>query len=210
LSFIGPVKETLPAAEVYEAVDRYPADLHQAPVERLKNDFRILHAMLYPIVYYPADGRLYYFEEITVRIELQPGPEILLRRQPTRNKAQYLKHLVDNPRTVASYEDAEVAARSNLYGDSLLNPLADFQYVIITSSALSDSAFVDLVANKQSRGVTATLVTTEWIYANYSGDRPDGGSDNQTRIRNFVIDAYASWGTEYVLLGGGADIVPPR
>ncbi|MCK4597699.1 hypothetical protein KAU04_06645, partial [bacterium] len=39
-------------------------------------------------------------------------------------------------------------------------------------------------------------------YANYSG------SDNQERIRNFVIDAHSTWGTTYFLIGGEDGTVP--
>ncbi|GAH37823.1 unnamed protein product, partial [marine sediment metagenome] len=82
-------------------------------------------------------------------------------------------------------------------------------YVIITNEALEATPgpnnFQALRDNKISRGITATIVTTEWIYANYSGSRPDGGEDSQTRIRNFIIDAYNTWGTTYVLLGGDGD-----
>jgi peptidase C25-like protein/thrombospondin type 3 repeat protein len=92
---------------------------------------------------------------------------------------------------------------------TVVDPAESFQYVIITSDALKNAGgaytFQDLIASKQAKGLTATIVTTEWIYSNYSGARPSGGSDNQTQIRNFIIDAYNNWETEYVLLGGDAD-----
>ena len=66
-----------------------------------------------------------------------------------------------------------------------------------------------LADHKISRGLTAVVATTEQIYLNYDGTRPDGGTDNQTRIRNFIIDAYSSWSTEFVLLGGDADREEP-
>jgi hypothetical protein len=47
-----------------------------------------------------------------------------------------------------------------------------------------------------------TVVTTEYIYANY------GGSTHQQEIRNFVIDAYNSWGTMYFLMAGQPSTVP--
>ncbi len=81
--------------------------------------------------------------------------------------------------------------------------------MIITNEALKNASsqytFDDLVNHRISRGLSATIVTTEWIYANYDGTRPDETSDDQTRIRNFIIDAYCNWGTTYVLLGGDGD-----
>lgn len=52
------------------------------------------------------------------------------------------------------------------------------------------------------RGLSDTVVTTEYIYANYAG------STNQAKIRAFVIDAYTNWGTMYFLLGGETTSVP--
>ena len=59
-------------------------------------------------------------------------------------------------------------------------------------------------------GITAGIVATDWILANYDGTKPGGGADDATRIRNFLMDAYQTWGTEYALLGGNKDIVPAR
>ena len=100
---------------------------------------------------------------------------------------------------------------------SAVDPAESYQYVIITNEALAAAnvedpdipgdvsgnySFQDLMNSKIARGVTATIVTTEWIYANYDGTRPDGGIDNATAIRNFIIDAYTNWETDYILLGG--------
>jgi len=85
----------------------------------------------------------------------------------------------------------------------------DYEYVIITDQELFNARgeynFQDLRDHKMARGVSTTIVTTEWIYPRYSGTRPDGEEDNPTRIRNFIIDAYQTWGTKYVLLGGDGD-----
>ena len=50
------------------------------------------------------------------------------------------------------------------------------------------------------------MVTTNYIYANYSG------RDNPEKIRNFIIDANTNWGTIWVLLGGDPsnNIIPIR
>jgi hypothetical protein len=78
-------------------------------------------------------------------------------------------------------------------------------------AGISDSySFQALCDSKIARGISAGIVATDWIYANYDGTKPSGGSDNQTRIRNFLIDAYETWDTEYALLGGDKDIIPPR
>lgn len=91
---------------------------------------------------------------------------------------------------------------------------ADYKYIAITNSSLAGISdpysFQALCDSKTARGITAGIVTTEWIYANYDGTKPAGGTDNATKIRNFLIDAYDTWGTEYALLGGDKDIIPVR
>jgi len=93
-------------------------------------------------------------------------------------------------------------------------PIGQFDYVVITSTDLLQTPppynFQALCAARNRDGFSATNVTTDWIYANYSGVRPDGGSDCQTCIRNFIIDAHQNWGTRFVLLGGGASRIPTR
>ena len=107
-------------------------------------------------------------------------------------------------------------ARALASGASLLPP-GQVDYVVITSMALLQTPppynFQALCAARNYDGLTTTNVTVEWIYANYPGTRPDGGTDNATQIRNFIIDAHQNWGTRFVLLGGAAYnpiIIPAR
>ncbi|MDP8236584.1 MAG: C25 family cysteine peptidase, partial [Candidatus Erginobacter occultus] len=104
------------------------------------------------------------------------------------------------------------------------SPLATYNYVIITNEAMK-TAFQALATHKSGQGYSARIVTTDtdWdgdgaadggIYGHFPGTRPDGGTDNATRIREFVQYAYSNWSTEYVVLGGDADgdgpIIPHR
>jgi hypothetical protein len=104
-----------------------------------------------------------------------------------------------------------------LGGGSPLPSSNRYDYVVITSQSLLQTPppfnFQELCAARSRGGLAATNVTVEWIYANYAGTRPDGGTDNATRVRGFIADARANWGTRYVLLGGTAYspvIVPAR
>jgi hypothetical protein len=89
-----------------------------------------------------------------------------------------------------------------------VGPDDDYKYVVITNEALADSTadcnFQTLCNVKASRGISSCIVTTEDINSYYTG------VDFQEKIRNFVLDAYQQWGTEYVLLGGNETIIPPR
>ncbi len=208
LSFIGPGEPTPPAPRIYSASNPFPGVLNSDPMTQGKRGFRIIVLSLFPVEYIPSEGRLSYYENMTVKVNTEPAPVPLRRRAFKKADKTYMRKMVDNPQTVDTYPEGVPAETS--FPESRLDPADSYQYVIITSETLGDSEFTRLVENKQARGITTTIKTTEWIYQNYEGTRPDGGEDNQTRIRNFIIDAYENWGTEYFLLGGSSDIVPPR
>ncbi|MBM4130275.1 hypothetical protein FJ250_04515, partial [bacterium] len=76
--------------------------------------------------------------------------------------------------------------------------------LIITNAALAP-AFQTLADYRTARGLPTVVATREYIVANHRQ-----GSDLQETIRFYIQDAYAKWGIDYVLLGGDADILPPR
>jgi archaellum component FlaG (FlaF/FlaG flagellin family) len=223
LSYEGPVEPTPPRFEVYDSSAPFPGKLYSDDMVQSKSGYRILLVNLHPVEYIPASGQISYYQSLTVEAKLKAAAKADDGVQNAGLLAQHgegLRQTADNPEAIESY----AAALSSFTGSSLLDP-GDYEYVIITSQALKDTSgpnnFQALRDEKISRNITATIVTTEWIYTNYSGTRPDGGEDNQTRIRNFIIDAYNTWGTVYVLLGGdgdgddvggesGDDIIPAR
>lgn len=87
-------------------------------------------------------------------------------------------------------------------------------YIIITNEAMKNAGvypnFQTLLFHRLARGMRGAIVTTEQIDAEYDGIRPDGGVDLQTKIRQFIKDAYDNWETDYVLLGGDEYVIPPR
>jgi hypothetical protein len=223
LSYEGSVNVTAPEPDVYDSSAPFPGKLYSGDTIQNKSGYRILLVNLHPVEYIPEQKQLFYYESLTIEITLRPAATAQGGWQSVRHLAQdedMVREMVDNPETIKSYR----VASPSFEKPSLLAP-GDYEYVIITSEALNATPgpdnFQALRDEKISRGITATIVTTEWIYANYAGTRPDGGEDNQTRIRNFIIDAYYNWGTKYVLLGGdgdgadvggesGDDIIPPR
>jgi hypothetical protein len=78
------------------------------------------------------------------------------------------------------------------------------RYLIITPAALQ-AAFQPLADWKTRRGVPATIRTFEWILS-----RTRQGMDRAETLRNFLVEAYALWGVEYVLIGGDSDVIPSR
>jgi len=198
---------TPPDERIYNSHFPFPAMANSDFLTQSKRGYRILILNLYPVSYVPAEGRLSYFENMTVEVEIgratTTGGELPLKYSAEDRKE--IASIVDNPETIDTYPQQ---SSEPLLGESLQNPPSSYQYVIITNEALKNSSVTDnwgaLMAYKNSRGITTNIVTTEWIYANYSG------VDNPEKIRNFIKDAYTNWGTEYVLLGGYSGIIPPR
>ncbi|MDP8235983.1 MAG: C25 family cysteine peptidase [Candidatus Erginobacter occultus] len=87
-------------------------------------------------------------------------------------------------------------------------------YIIITNEAFKNAEvypnFQTLIFYRLAQGMRGGIITVEEIDNEYDGIRPDAGVDLQTKIREFVYDAYYYWGTEYVLLGGNSAVIPPR
>ncbi|MFC1849082.1 C25 family cysteine peptidase [candidate division CSSED10-310 bacterium] len=77
------------------------------------------------------------------------------------------------------------------------------QYLIITSDNLSES-FMPFKEWKLKKGLTTEIKTMSWILNSFSGEDP------AEKVRNCIIEAYTSWNTRYVLLGGDSNVVPIR
>ncbi|MEI8243443.1 MAG: C25 family cysteine peptidase [bacterium] len=189
----GPGEPSVPDPETYALDVPYPMiDLASWSIER-RGSQRLVNVRLTPVQYVPASGILLANRRLDVAVTWTfPA--------------------------AAGKEGGKAAARPLAPVVALTSgtlPAAGrFDYVVITSADLLETPapnnFQALCAARNRGGLIATNVTTDWICANYPGTRPDGGTDDPTRIRNFIADAYQNWGTRYVLLGGTAARVPTR
>jgi hypothetical protein len=210
LGYAGPPPPLAPDPSVYESDSPFPAALGSDADVQTRSPYRLLLLNLYPVSYLPARRELSYHSSLAVRVRLAPAPELTVARATAgapRDAAELLRDKVENPEALATY-DAEGA------GIGLRADAESYPHVIITSAAFADAPgpwnFQALRDHRLSRGTPSAIVTTEHIYANFSGIRPAGGADNQTRIRDFVAWAHENWGTRYVLLGGAGGIIPIR
>lgn len=216
LSYQGAALEATPDPDIYSAIEPFPNRPHSDPLTQNLRGATIVVVNLFPVGYVPRTGTVFHYESMDVKVTL---------KESDRGARLYRGFSRDLDEVFRSVDNTEIIDTYPVLEGSGMAPRTDYDYVIITSEALRDAAaaytFQDLVDLKASMGMSATIVTTEWIYATYPGNRPDGGIDDQTRIRNFIIDAYTNWGTEYVLLGGdgdagdaggesGDDIIPAR
>ncbi|MFH1038405.1 MAG: C25 family cysteine peptidase [PVC group bacterium] len=226
-----PGEATTVLSEIYRSGSPYPAKTYSfLGIQRL-NGCRLAVINLYPVEYLPAAGKLSYFSSLSIDLELVPKKwsgsspgAVAPRFRDGEQTKRRLKSLADNQADVNGFYEhyRQASSRSQAGGGaSSLTPLAyEVKYVIITSQEFMDyqgeNSWYVLMEQKKKRGISSKIVSTEWIYANYDGTKPEGGEDDQTRIRNFITDAFNVWGTEYVLLGGDSDggggevVVPHR
>jgi parallel beta-helix repeat protein len=201
-----------PDESVYDSAEPYPSSLFSDLTEQYVRGYKMLIFDIYPVHYIPMEGEIYYFESMTVNVALKVTGEIspLFRNLP-QDKA-LVASLVDNPEAADTYTTTSKQFQSNAGSSN------QYEYVLITDNALAVS-FQPLVDWKNQEGVSATIVSLESIMSNpaYNSDGQFGDgdgspkfNDTQAHVRNFIKYAYVNWGTEYVLLGGGDDIIPAR
>jgi len=196
-----PVEFEGPNPSVYVSSERYPPDL--VTEGRVGNflGYRVVGFTVHPVQYVPSQRRLVLHKRLNVTVEYSTGSSSLRLSFPASDAALKLssgvvENLVLNGRETALFQPSFEPISTML-------PAEDYEYVIITS-AEHDSVFQRLANWKTKKGVPAHVATTEWIYSTYSG------WDEAEKIRNFVKDAHANWGTMWVLLGGDVNIVPDR
>jgi hypothetical protein len=183
--------------------------------------FSILHINLHPVHYNITTGEISYFHQMTLIVETKVSiRNNAFRRLPSDYRL--VTDIVDNPSCVDTYtEDLSIQS----------SPTESYAYVIITNNKLKSTnagySFQDLADFKSANGVSSTIVTIEEIMLNpdyqvtgkwgdanpenpfYNSEitgSVDKFNDKPARIRNFIRYAYSEWETQYVLLGGDADV----
>ncbi len=178
-----------------KANEMWPAE----PVEYVNTlvirGYKFLVFKISPLQYNPATGIIIQNEQI----QFSPGltfddPIALTYKTHSDEFSGLTKQISDNPTDLnLLYPVGEDPSPTN----------PDVEYLIITSSSMV-SNFQALADWKTSKGTSAVVLTTDIIYANYSG------SDNQEKIKSAIVDYTQNEGTIWVLLGGDNTIVPDR
>ena len=204
LSQEGPFQRTLPDDEIYADRAPFPAGRVVHASTEIFRGYSVAFLRVYPAVYVPAENALHFASRCDVIVETRPSSEALERSLATLRAGRpsdraLLASIVDDTAEAITYE----TRRMPLSLGSLVDPTDTYPYVIITNSTLQ-STFEDIKDLKEEQGYKTKIVLVSDIASNYTGD------DLQMQIRNFIIDAYQNWGTEFVLLGGDDDIIPHR
>jgi len=211
LSFTGQIQPTPPDPAIYSQSAAFPATDVTLVTQQNMRGYKIAIFNLFPIRYIPTENKLLFYPTMQLKVKLDSSTEepSVIKKRPVADDLNRVSEYVDNKQDVPK----DLPSATLKMNTTLLGQTGPFDYVIITNQALANATgnytFQDLVAFRQTQGFKATIVTTDdsvnGIYANYDGTRPSGGQDNQTKIRNFIRDAYNIWGTKYILLGGDGD-----
>ena len=196
---------TPPDTAVYSSPRPFPADRHHLVGVWSWRGYQVAVIDLYPVEYLPAAGIISYYPALRLQLHTAPSPEVteeclrLLRPSPMLD--QRLRRLVRNPEIIAEYDllaEAKAAGQ-----DPPMLSGTGYPYLIITDQSLTE-AFQVLADHKTRRGLRTQLLTVQEIAQTYPG------VDLPAQIRSCILDYYGNQETDFVLLGGDAEVVPHR
>ncbi len=194
LSYDGPIVRD---ALNYGRRASFPERVGDSPRTGFFRGRSIASFALHPVEYVPSTGTLSYYRSMDVTVTTAPdaraseAANTMVRRSADTDDE--LSRMVDNPGACGRYHSYEQAHPQGY----ALDPDPAYDYVIITTEAW-DGYLDDFVDYKTKRGLRTKVVLASWICSRYEG------RDEQEKIREFIKDAYRTWGTEYVLLVGDA------
>ena len=179
-----------PLESIYGSAESFPENIVQYTSTQLMSQYRFFTFEISPFIYYPLQKKLFIIKNIQIIVTYDLTDYRDTYRRDNGIFYNLLKEQVINP---SDFIISKLIPKS----------IDDIEYLIITSSALS-SYFQPLADWKTQKGVPAKIITTEFIYANYSG------ATQQLKIKNFIYDYYQNKGTIWVLLGGDDTVVPDQ
>lgn len=213
-------------SEIYESEVPYPPTVGSLSSQGSMRGFVLADVEVSPFEYTGASRTLKLHTTFDVTLSLSARGEeqqrlIRVRKRlgsqesPRADEIDWLLSSVRNARDFDRFyaiEEEEIEQRavadSAPAGDAIPTEFPSVEsppvdYLIVTTEAL-EGEFDRLASWKIDKGVPAAVRTVEWIDENYPG------VDTPERIRNFLIDAYEQWSTDWVLLGGDLNEVPAR
>ncbi len=205
---------------IYNSMDAYPSSIFKEQRVRHCRGYAILSVALSPVQYVPQDGRLFYYPEMIVNIELENVEYINPFYRDNRDDEAWVKKLVHNPEVADMYQNLGLSVYG--YPGGLCDPSDDYDYVIITTThngldywETSDTLPYNweslMDKHEQDDDLQCTLVTIQDIDACTDYHNPDPLFDDlEAHIREFCKDAYQDWGTSYVFVGGDDEWIPAR
>ncbi len=179
--------KVVPEAAIYTSMSPFPEKNVTGISTGYLSGHSIGHFNICPLTYTPGKKEVRFIKSITISIkttESSTAKNSMLRN--TSKIYDRISKIVDNPQKIKTY--SYPSAKSG----------TEYDILLITNTDLLP-AFSEYITFKESTGFYVKTVTTDSIYSTYSG------ADEQTKIRNCIIDYYQNYGISYVILGGDAD-----
>lgn len=159
--------------------------------------YSILQLQLHPFKYTPNNGELFYYESLTVSVDVQSifneklKVNSLLR--DVKRDINRIGNFIDNPQMLSQYE-------SILSNTPQIIQKNEYDFLILTTESLKNS-FIPL---KENHLKLITKIKTINEISNSSGNI------NPELIRNFIRQEYINYGIEYVLIAGDYEVIPAK
>ncbi len=208
----APGERSVPDAAVYASFAFQPEHLALSGTQGSLRGRNVAYLRVAPARWNPQTGRLERIRSMKLRLTVEPGaaPAVVRERivrewedeLPSGVPSRALVSLGSSSRSGATAGKPQAEPFKPLQVPSVLG--SPVEYVIITNDAMAPT-FQQLADWKTQSGVPAVVRTLSFIRAQYPY-----GADDAERIRFFLRDAYARWGTKWVLLGGDTDVLPER
>ncbi len=182
----GNAEPPRPNAEIY-ALDRaVPERLFENIGVQKFRGFSILILKLHPVQYLPLSGELYYFDQLTVIVEVVPGSSDTKTLRGLPQDMEAVRHRVDNPKAAVAY------------ATTVRSSLPSYDLLILTIPSLV-GGFQPLADHHNATGIITEIHTTD-----------DVGSNDPSLVRDYIRQEYLSSGIQYVLIGADDDLIPAR
>ena len=191
LSMANLAKYPEPDPRIYDSNDLFPGVLFTEIGTYSFRGYDVLVLSLYPVQYIPIKGELFYFNNITVSVELVKDNNANTLFRGLMNDKLEITKKVDNPTVVDTYKKSTTCPVLEQY-DFLILTIDDFK-----------QNFKSLKDAHDAEGIKTEIKTLGDISLFPDHVTPED-------IRSFIRDEYLNHGIEYLLIGGDADIVPDK
>lgn len=169
----------------------FPKEQISKPITVTKKKRRYVQVTLYPVRYYPASKKAVVSKGGVLTVKTKKAKRTA-HKPSKRPPAKPLEALIE---TVGHFPEGVRPGHQKI------------DYLVIGPNALVDdgSNLPALLQEKQSRGLSTGVLTTEMISSSYYG------GDLQEQIRNAISEYHQHHGVQWVLLvGDGFSITPTR
>jgi hypothetical protein len=180
-----------PNADVYGSSEVFPKDVASCQLTGYKGGFRVSGLLVHPVRYSPAQQQLSFITRAVVKVHYEENsvPEMRQFPQQITLMGSDLSGMVANPNDLKRF--APQVRHQGAFSPFL--PAGYYEHVIVSPAVYADS-FNSLRDWRTLQGIPSTIVTMEWVCANYPG------RDTAEKIRNFIKDADTAWGACFVFL----------